>query len=116
MTSMLRKGSSDKNCYSVFDAQVHATPAAHGLTCGATPPSRRTGVSGRRRADLPDDRRRLVDDLRLAGSGKGASTDAPLSLFALDYPRRATPALTAAAASRVSSVASGRPRLMLSAR
>ncbi len=38
VTAMLRKGSSDKNSYYVFDAQVHATPAAHGLTCGATPP------------------------------------------------------------------------------
>ena len=35
----------------------------------------------------------------------------PFSLFVRNQPRRATPALTAAAASRASIVASGRPRI-----
>ena len=37
VTSMLRKGSSDKNSYYVFDAQVHATPAGSRLDLWSDP-------------------------------------------------------------------------------
>ena len=37
VTSMLRKGASDKNSYYIFDAQVHATPAGSRIDLASNP-------------------------------------------------------------------------------